>query len=64
MKRIILLFAASLLGIWAGAQTLHVEWEKLTAVDFPTAVARADSVCIIPMGVLEKHGSLFARTCI
>lgn len=56
MKRMILLVSASLLGIWAGAQTLHVEWEKLTAVDFPTAVDRADSVCIIPMGVLEKHG--------
>ncbi len=32
------------------------KWEELTAHDFPEAVAKAQRTCIIPIGVLEKHG--------
>lgn len=31
-------------------------WEKMTADDFAEAVKRTE-VCVIPMGVVEKHGS-------
>lgn len=33
-----------------------VFWEDLTAPDFKQAVNKAESVCIIPIGVYEKHG--------
>jgi creatinine amidohydrolase len=35
---------------------LPVKWEDLTATDFPRAVAKAKNVCIVPIGVIEKHG--------
>jgi len=35
---------------------LSVHYEELTALEFVQAVARAESTCIIPIGILEKHG--------
>jgi len=32
------------------------QWEELTASDFPAAVERAQRVCALPIGVIEKHG--------
>ncbi len=40
----------------AGGQVLPVAWEELTANDFVKAVEKSEGVCIIPMGVIEKHG--------
>ncbi|MBN1458830.1 MAG: creatininase family protein [Armatimonadetes bacterium] len=37
-------------------QTLPVRWEELTATDFPEAVQRSQGVCVLPIGVMEKHG--------
>ncbi len=37
-------------------RTLSVQWEELTASDFAQAVRRAKGVCLLPMGVIEKHG--------
>jgi creatinine amidohydrolase len=31
-------------------------WEELTAKQFPNSVKEAKGVCILPIGVLEKHG--------
>src|SRR6185369_163161 len=46
-----------LFTIAASAQTkLAVQWEELTGPDFPQAVARAGGVCMLPIGILEKHG--------
>jgi len=36
---------------------LPYKWEDLTAPKFPKAVELAGGVCIIPMGVIEKHGT-------
>lgn len=36
--------------------TLSVHWEELTAADFKTAIARAEGTCLLPFGVMEKHG--------
>jgi creatinine amidohydrolase len=36
--------------------TLSVHWEELTAADFVAAIARAQGTCLLPFGVLEKHG--------
>jgi len=38
------------------AGELPVRYEELTAPDFIQAVARSQSTCVIPIGILEKHG--------
>ena len=35
---------------------LPLFWDQLTSFDFKKAVEKAQGVCIIPIGVLEKHG--------
>jgi len=35
---------------------LSVYYEELTAPDFVQAVAKSGSTCVIPLGILEKHG--------
>jgi len=38
------------------SDNLPVFWDQLTAPDFRRAVERAQGVCVIPIGVIEKHG--------
>lgn len=40
----------------AGAQNLPVKWEELVASDWEKALEESAYTCILPMGVLEKHG--------
>ncbi len=43
----------------AGQEKKHdlpVRYEELTGPQFVTAVSRSEGVCVIPMGILEKHG--------
>lgn len=35
---------------------LSVHWEELTAPDFAQAIHRAQGVCVLPFGIIEKHG--------
>jgi len=35
---------------------LREQWEELTAPDFVKAIDRADGVCVVPLGIMEKHG--------
>jgi creatinine amidohydrolase len=37
-------------------ETLAVQWELLTSGDFVKAIARAQGTCMLPFGILEKHG--------
>jgi creatinine amidohydrolase len=37
-------------------QGLPVRWEELTSPDFATAVEKSEKTCIIPLGIIEKHG--------
>ena len=39
-----------------GASKLSVHWEELTASDFRAGVQSSQSVCLLPFGILEKHG--------
>ncbi len=42
----------------AFAQTkLSVHWEELTADDFRSGIEQAKGVCLLPFGILEKHGA-------
>lgn len=36
---------------------LSVHYEELTAPDFVQAVAKSEATCVIPLGILEKHGA-------
>src|SRR5216117_355578 len=54
-------FCASI--VWAQAPSppppqnkLSVHWEELTAADFRDGIARAQGTCLLPFGILEKHG--------
>ena len=38
------------------AQNLPARWDELTATDWPAALERSAYTCILPIGVLEKHG--------
>jgi creatinine amidohydrolase len=38
------------------AQTLSAKWEDLTSADFVKAIQKADGVCLLPMGSIEKFG--------
>ena len=41
----------------ANAQTkLSVKWEELTAAEFVAGIQRAQGTCLLPLGILEKHG--------
>jgi creatinine amidohydrolase len=41
----------------ANAQTkLSAKWEELTAADFRDAIGKSQGTCLLPFGILEKHG--------
>ncbi|HEY2851375.1 MAG TPA: creatininase family protein [Gemmatimonadaceae bacterium] len=62
MRRSSLLPVAILVAsnAWAQAPTapgrLSVHWEELTAADFRDAITRAQGTCLLPFGIMEKHG--------
>ncbi len=35
---------------------LSVHWEELTAADFKEGIQRSQGTCLLPFGILEKHG--------
>jgi len=46
-----------LASILASAQVkLSVHWEELTAADFRDAIKQSQGTCLLPFGILEKHG--------
>ncbi len=40
----------------AQSQQLSPKWEELTGPDFIQAIHQAQGVCVLPFGILEKHG--------
>ena len=48
----LLLFAV----VARGQAKLSVRWEELTADDFRHAIAQAQGTCLLPFGIMEKHG--------
>src|ERR1700690_2151618 len=42
---------------WSWSQArLSVHWEELTAADFRSAIQQSQGTCLLPFGILEKHG--------
>jgi len=60
MNRILVAVAAVCLVLAPASigfgQDLEVQWEELTAPDFVRAIEKAQSTCLLPFGVVEKHG--------
>jgi creatinine amidohydrolase len=52
--RIALILAFSIAGI--AQSKLSPKWEELTAPDFVQAVKQSQGVCLLPFGIIEKHG--------
>ena len=52
-----LLIVCLLVAVSAFSQNkLSAKWEELTAGDFVTAVQQSRGTCILPFGIIEKHG--------
>jgi creatinine amidohydrolase len=43
-------------ALCASGQTFSTKWEELTGPDFQQAVAKAQNTCVLPFGIIEKHG--------
>jgi creatinine amidohydrolase len=58
MKSLICAIAMGMLGLscFAADAKLSPQWEELTASDFVTAIHNARGTCILPFGIIEKHG--------
>jgi creatinine amidohydrolase len=55
-KPLVALIALATLCTAAHAQKLSPKWEELTAPDFVQAIHQSQGVCVLPFGILEKHG--------
>jgi creatinine amidohydrolase len=50
-------FFVVLLATHSWTQTkLSPRWEELTAEDFRTAIQQSEGTCLLPFGIIEKHG--------
>lgn len=56
MKTCLSLFVALLFSAGAFAQEIPARWDELVASDFPKALEKSSKTCILPIGILEKHG--------
>jgi creatinine amidohydrolase len=54
MKKSVMLLIGLALSV--SAQDLPVRWDELTAGDWGKALEKSKKTCILPMGILEKHG--------
>jgi creatinine amidohydrolase len=57
IKNITLSIISILFSLIVVGQKLPVKWEEMTALEFKEAVSLSNATCIIPIGVLEKHGT-------
>src|SRR6202047_575614 len=57
-QALIAVFATLLLGAHdaRGQTKLSVRWEELSAADFRQAIEQSKGACLLPFGILEKHG--------
>jgi creatinine amidohydrolase len=52
----IALFTLSFTGLAQSQSSLSAKWEELTAPDFVQAIHQSQGVCVLPFGIIEKHG--------
>ena len=56
MKKMLFLLPVLLLMNRSYAQEIPARWDELVASDFPKALEKSNRTCILPIGILEKHG--------
>ena len=56
MKSYLILFFALIFSCYSFAQDIPARWDELVASDFPKALEKSHRTCILPIGILEKHG--------
>lgn len=58
MRSFLLVLAASVCTATTGfaQQNLSTHWEELTGPDFIQAIHQSQGVCVLPFGIIEKHG--------
>jgi creatinine amidohydrolase len=58
IRRVTLFLVLTFLSAtFSSAQSkLSTKWEELTAADFRSGIQQAKSACLLPFGILEKHG--------
>lgn len=55
-KRIKIIVLFVLASYTVVSQNMHARWDELTAGDWAAALERSSQTCILPIGILEKHG--------
>ena len=55
-SRALLAGAIALAGWRLQAQAPQVKWEEMTAADFAAGIQHSQGVCVLPFGIIEKHG--------
>jgi creatinine amidohydrolase len=59
-RRTIFVIAICVVALFAprqtSAQKLSTKWEELTAGDFVKGIQQSKGVCLLPFGIIEKHG--------
>jgi len=58
MRKAFITFAIAMFcarAAWPQA-TLSVHWEELTAAEFKSAIEQSRGTCLLPFGIVEKHG--------
>ena len=53
---VLALFVLSFAGRAVSQSNLSANWEELTGPDFVQAIHQAQGVCVLPFGIIEKHG--------
>ncbi len=57
LRKILISYLTFACSVFAGGQgKLSVHWEELTATDFMRAIQQSQGTCLLPFGILEKHG--------
>jgi creatinine amidohydrolase len=51
-----LLWLAAAAAAVTASSDLPFRWDELTASDWPAALEKSSRTCILPIGILEKHG--------
>jgi creatinine amidohydrolase len=52
----LLLFVLLSTALCSAQSQLSVKWEELTAGDFAAAIQKSQGTCLLPFGIVEKHG--------
>jgi creatinine amidohydrolase len=53
---VVALFVLFFAGRAVSQSGLSAKWEELTAPDFVQAIHQSQGVCVLPFGIIEKHG--------